>query len=129
MNKFTYTINFGNSPNKNNRVYPKKVVQQISEKINKNPNSIHLYIGTPNGGDLKSLNIIGSIQNASYEETYNSINITSTICNPSLLETEFDKYFSIVPNGTGTLENNIVNEDYELNSFSIVPKQDSAFNI
>jgi hypothetical protein len=42
-------------------------------------------------------------------------------------EKEFNKYFSIVPSGIGQLKDNVVQEDYELISLSIIPKQDSSF--
>jgi hypothetical protein len=71
----------------------------------------------------------GHIESASYNEQNNSLTIKCDV--KKLLvenEKEFNKFFSIVPSGIGQLKNNVVQEDYQLISFSVIPKQDSSFN-
>lgn len=130
MNKiYECTINF--SKNKNKRIYTKALVKKLSEKINENPKSIYLQWGLPDNCNIELKKIVGNILNTNYNEHSNCLEIKfqaiSSILN-NINEKEFNKYFSIVPNGVGEIDrNNYVKDNYTLISFSVLPKQDSAF--
>lgn len=120
-------IPFGNEPNKNGRIYPKEVVKKMCNDINQG-NKKFVSMGIPESASIDLSKTCGHIESASYNEQNNSLIIKCDV--KKLLgesEKEFNKYFSIVPSGVGNLKDGIVQDDFTLISFSVIPKQDSSF--
>lgn len=125
------TINFGNSPNKNNRIYPPEVVEKMCEQINKDKK--YVYMGIPDSPNVNLQKIAGFVEEATYQKESNSLTLKIKSKDKFLFNMistdpkQFSEYFAIVPSGFGDLIDNVVNKDtYELISLSIIPKQDSS---
>lgn len=129
--KIDVQIPFGDTPNKNGRMYSTKVVQSIVDKINENANKIFVTSRAPSESSIDLYDVVGFVEQANYYSKDNSLHMTIQTINKNIpcsitTEKEFNNYFSVVPAGTGTLKNGVI-EEYNLISFYVVPKQDSAF--
>jgi hypothetical protein len=118
------SIHFGHEQNSNGRIYPKSVVKQMADTINKSPIPIVPFEFPM---ELKTYKVLGHCIEAHHNEYDNVLNIRC-----ELLENyseDFLKYIAIVPNGIGDIVNGEITDDYKLISFSIIPKHDSSFKI
>lgn len=115
---------------KSGRIYPKSIMKNIETQINTNDKKI-LITTSQTPTELKELDYLGYVKNASFDENTNKLNVKIECCSKTLMmlckddPIEFNRLFSVVPNGVGTVDmSGKISEDYKLISCSVVPKQD-----
>jgi hypothetical protein len=117
-------------PNKNNRIYPREVLERIAADINAKLIPLTIGNGECSNIDIKIEDMVGIAKEAFVKN--NELYITfEKLKTPKakILENLGGRY-DIYPAGIGSTEDfsdkpSVVNVDYHIHSFSIVPLSDS----